>query len=58
VAVFLVAYAGITLPVLAVGAALLVASPAPVLVVFAALVASAVVVTTVRLRPVRSSQGS
>ncbi|SDD31772.1 MFS transporter [Nocardioides lianchengensis] len=49
-AVFLVAYAGITLPVLAVGAALLAVSPEPVLVVFAALVAAAVAATTTRLR--------
>lgn len=49
-AVFLVAYAGITLPVLAVGAALLELAPEPVLVVFAVLVAAAVALTTTRLR--------
>lgn len=49
-AVFLVAYAGITLPVLAVGAALLAVGATPVLVVFAATVAGAVAVTTGRLR--------
>lgn len=49
-AVFLIAYAGITLPVLAVGAALLAVDPEPVLVVFAVLVAAAVALTTTRLR--------
>ena len=49
-AVFLVAYAGITLPVLAVGVALLAVPAEPVLVVFAVLVAGAVLVTTTRLR--------
>ena len=49
-AVFLVAYAGITLPVLVVGVALLAVPAAPVLVVFGALVAVAVLVTTSRLR--------
>jgi MFS family permease len=49
-ATFLVAYAGITLPVLAVGAALLAVDPEPVLVVFATLVAVSVVATTTRLR--------
>ncbi|GAA4703035.1 MFS transporter [Nocardioides conyzicola] len=49
-AVFLVAYAGITLPVLAVGVALLAVPAEPVLVVFAVLVAGAVLVTTARLR--------
>lgn len=49
-AAFLIAYAGITLPVLAVGAALLALSPQPVLVVFAGLVTAAVALTTTRLR--------
>jgi hypothetical protein len=49
-AIFLIGYAGITLPVLAVGAALLAVAPQPVLVVFAVLVAGAVVATTTRLR--------
>lgn len=49
-AVFLIAYAGITVPVLAVGAALLAVDPEPVLVVFAVLVGGAVVATTARLR--------
>jgi MFS family permease len=49
-AAFLVAYAGITLPVLGVGVALLRLDPEPVLVVFAALVAAAVLATTTRLR--------
>jgi MFS family permease len=49
-AIFLVSYAGITLPVVAVGAALLTVDPEPVLVVFAVVVASAVAITTTRLR--------
>lgn len=49
-AAFLLAYAGITLPVLAVGVALLRFAAEPVLVVFAALVAAAVLLTTTRLR--------
>jgi MFS family permease len=49
-AVFLVAYAGITLPVLAVGGALLVLDAEPVLVLFAVVVAVLVAVTTTWLR--------
>lgn len=49
-AVFLIAYAGITLPALSVGAALLAVAPEPVLVLFAGVVAGAVVATTMRLR--------
>lgn len=48
-AVFLIAYAGLTVPVLLVGPALVVVEPEVVLVVFAALVLVAVVVSAVRL---------
>jgi MFS family permease len=48
-AVFLIAYAGLTLPVLLVGGALVFFEPGAVLVVFAALLLVAVVVSAVRL---------
>jgi hypothetical protein len=47
--VFLIGYAGLSVPVLLVGAALLVFAPATVLVAFAALLLVAVLVSATRL---------